>query len=131
MTRGNRILLQVVAICLLPLSAMASGWTPSMFPVERIDTLLLGENMRVILVAAGQDEALEAARAMEPSLQSSKKVVSVQTMGPFSALSDQEIVSSISGLVADVIVVLRITVNADQHPEATTMYYHQRVSYPK
>ncbi len=130
MARGNRILF-ALALCLCPLGALASGWTPSQFPVERIDAQLQGDHLRVILVAAGEDEALEAARAMEPSLSSSHKVVSVQTMGPFSALSDLEIVSSISSFVADVIVVLRIAIDKDLQPQAITTYYHQRVSYPR
>jgi hypothetical protein len=119
--------LLTVAVVLFSSQAMAGGWTSDKFPVERIDSFLQGSYLRVLLVAAGTDESRQAADAMEQSLLSSKKVVSVQTMGPFSDLSDQDIISSLSTYLADVVIVLRVDQSRDQDNQAQINYYHQRL----
>jgi hypothetical protein len=118
--------LATVAIIAAALPAHADEWKQTFVPPS-VETYLEGGDLKIILVAAGEDPGglAQAAAALEGALRAGSKVslvMNAEALGDVKTLDDQAIVAKAADLPVAMVAIIRVFPSGDSATAVVTFY---------
>jgi hypothetical protein len=102
----------------------AEEWAPA-FGADAVATYVEGEELEIVVVPAGKNDAAGAAEALRGSLSASsgvELVMDASSIGSVAELEDRAIVEKASALPVDVVAIVRVFPGAEGSTSVVTLY---------
>jgi hypothetical protein len=118
-----------IAILTVTLPAYADEWKQTFVPPS-VETYLEGEDLKIIVVAAGEDPGglAEATLALEVALRAGSKVnlvMNAEALGDVKTLDDQAVVAKAADLPVAIVAIIRVFPSGDSATAVVTFYDKQ------